>query len=164
MIVLTEADRAAERVLADIPAKTIATTDGPVTVARPWETYLVARFGVEETERMLTTSVGANQEGEGVVMPKKDKKPRQFAPNGLGKCAFIDALYIEGGHTKLEIYAAAMAAFPGADPKSTQSTVDIRPGCVRRAGKEPKWTPEPKEPQAAHAAAQPATAHAEAAA
>lgn len=77
-------------------------------------------------------------------MPKKDKKPRATAPNGLGKCAFIDALYIEGGHTKSEICAKTIAAFPCSDTESIKTTVAIRPYQIRKSGGEPKYNPEPK--------------------
>ncbi len=135
MITLTEADRAAERVLADIPAKTIATTDGPVTVARPWETYLIARFGVEETERMLTTNVGATI---GECNMATDRVPRQKF-EGKGKCEFIDGLYEKGGMTTQQIFEAATAAFPGSDPAKMMSNVKIRPYIMMRNGKKPDW-------------------------
>ncbi len=148
MITLTEADRAAERVLADIPAKTIATTDGPVTVARPWETYLIARFGIEETERMLTTNVGATQteEGESAIMANKTTGHKKE-----GKFVFIKSLITGHKHTRSEIVALATKQFPHWDQKLLAAGVFSSRAQMRKAAGDDSigWLPEPATEPAA---------------
>jgi hypothetical protein len=74
----------------------------------------------------------------------KARNTRSKAPNGLGKCAFVDALYVEGKHTVRQILAATLAAFPDAEEGPTMGMIKVRPFYVRKAGKEPKWLKEPK--------------------
>lgn len=77
---------------------------------------------------------------------KKEKKPSKRAAkasNGeVGKCEFIDALYLEGGHTKKEILELAMKKFPEEKEAKMWSNVRVRPHHIRKAGKKPKWVKE----------------------
>lgn len=72
-----------------------------------------------------------------------ETKSKRIKVNGLGKCAFIDLLYVQGGHTKAQILALTLKAFPDSDEKSTRNTVNLRPGYVTKSGKTPKWETEP---------------------
>jgi hypothetical protein len=65
--------------------------------------------------------------------PAKAPKPA-VAGAPVPKTAFIDALIIKGGLTKLEIHTATMKAYPDADPKSTMTTIGIRPTMIRGRG------------------------------
>lgn len=69
-----------------------------------------------------------------VKAPKAERK-------GPSKCAFIDAMLTvpkatsKGKHTKEQVLAAVLKAFPGSDEKSTASTINARPSHIRKAGK-----------------------------
>lgn len=68
--------------------------------------------------------------------PAASRTPR--APGGESVCGYIDGLIVEGGRTKEEILALVLAKFPGRDPKSTLSTIGVRPAHIRKAGKVPQ--------------------------
>lgn len=71
--------------------------------------------------------------------PAFQKQPRAPRPaGGESVCGFIDSLIIEGGRTKDEILKVVLAKFPGRDPKSTLSTIGVRPAHIRKAGKVPQ--------------------------
>lgn len=72
--------------------------------------------------------------------PKAARKSKAKKGNGeVGKCEFIDALYLEGGYTKKEIFEKAMKQFPSEPEKKMWSNVRVRPHHIRKAGKTPKW-------------------------
>ena len=99
-----------------------------------------------------TTVNKKDDRGQEPRPPLRERKKRE-THNGMGKCAFVDALYVEGGHTRSEILALTMAAFPSGDPEKVNGMVQVRPHYVRKAGKTPKWLKEPKASQAAEASA-----------
>ena len=72
---------------------------------------------------------------------RKTKAPEQ---NGKpSKCAFIDDMLESGKHTKSDILAAVMKAYPDSVEKATRNTINVRPTHMKKAGREAKWLPEP---------------------
>jgi len=120
----------------DDPPRTIQTLDGPVQVANICETLRLATQPQPRRNRRTTETEN---------MATK----RQKSADGLGKCAFIEALFAKGGLTMTQICDQTVAAFPGSDPAKTLATIKVRPYIMRRDGKTAEWIHEPRKQRAA---------------
>ena len=120
----------------DDPPRVIQTLDGPVQVANICETLKLSTQPQPRRNRRTTeTENMANK--------------RQKSADGLGKCAFIEALFAKGGLTMQQICDQTVAAFPGSDPAKTLATIKVRPYIKRRNGKTAEWIHEPRKHRAA---------------
>lgn len=98
----------------------------------------------EQAEANLTAApasptADADAAPDNAEAPAKRVLHKPKTASGLGKCALIDKLIIEGGHTMAEIVelvAADLGVTDEAGKKAIKSTAGVRPVHVKKAGYE----------------------------